>query len=99
VGLINAAGPGVVAVVVLLLPVLCAARWRRWSVGALVLYLLSVALLGVWTAKSVMIADSSHDNPPAWPALQWMVAAVLVTGVTVVTLRARRDRRPLRPAA
>jgi hypothetical protein len=35
-----------------------------WAVGP---YLLSVVLLVVWTAKSVVIADSSYDDPPTWP--------------------------------
>jgi hypothetical protein len=92
VGLINAAGPGLVALGVLGLPVLAAVRWRCWSVVGVGLYLVSVVLLGVWTAKSVVIADSSYDNPPAWPALPWMLAAVVAAGVTVAVLRARQRR-------
>jgi hypothetical protein len=92
VGLINTVGPGLVALGVLGLPVLAAVRWRCWSVWAVGLYLLSVGLLVVWTAKSVVIADSSYDNPPPWPALPWMLAAVVAAGVTVAVLWARRGR-------
>lgn len=87
--LINAAGPGLVAVGVLGLPVAAAARWGWRSVWAGGLYLLGVALLVVWTAKSVVIADSSYDNPPAWPALPWMLAAVSAAGLSIATLRMR----------
>ena len=92
-GLINAVGPGLVAVGVLVLPALAAARWRCWTFWAVGLYLLSVALLVVWTAKSVVIADSSYDNPPAWPALPWMLAPVLAAGLTIAALRTRRGLR------
>ena len=92
-GLINAVGPGLVALGVLGLPVLAAVRWRCWSLWAVGLYLLSVVLLVVWTAKSVVIADSSYDNPPAWPALPWMLAAVAAAGATMAVLQTRRGRR------
>ena len=80
-GLIDAVGPGLVALGVLGLPVLAAVRRRRWSVVGVGPYLLSVVLVVVWTAKSVVIADSSHDDPPAWPALPWMLVAVVAAGV------------------
>lgn len=92
-GLINAVGPGLVALGVLGLPVLAAVRWRCWSLWAVGPYLLSVVLLVVWTAKSSVIADSSHDNPPAWPALPWMLAAVVAAAVSVGVLQAHPKRR------
>ncbi|WP_432571132.1 hypothetical protein [Kineococcus sp. SYSU DK005] len=82
----------VVALTVMVLPLLVAAArrsWNRWAVG---LYLLSLVLLAVWTAKSVVIADSSFDQPPAWPALPWMVATLLATGATIVSLPMSRPR-------
>ena len=77
---------------VLGLPVLAAARWRCWNLTGVGLYLVGVVLLVVWTAKSAVIADSSHDNPPAWPALSWMLAAVVAAGVSIAVLRVRRER-------
>ena len=91
-GVINAVGPMVVALVVLILPLLVAAArrsWNRWAVG---LYLLSLVLLAVWTAKSVVIADSSFDQPPAWPALPWMLATLLATEATTASLLFPRAR-------
>ena len=91
-GVIDAVGPMVVALVVLVLPLLVAAArrsWNRWAVG---LYLLSLVLLVVWTAKSVVIADSSFDQPPAWPALPWMVATLLTTGAEIASLLMQRTR-------
>ena len=91
-GVIDAVGPMVVALVVLVLPLLVAAArrsWNRWAVG---LYLLSLVLLVVWTAKSVVIADSSFDQPPAWPALPWMVATLLAAGAATVSLLTYRGR-------
>lgn len=98
-GLINTVGPGLVALGVLGLPVLAAVRWRCWSLWAVGLYLLSVVLLVVWTVKSAVIADSSYDKPPAWPALPWMLATVVSAGVTGAVLWTRRGRgRTSRPA-
>ncbi|GAA0311468.1 hypothetical protein [Kineococcus aurantiacus] len=90
--LINAVGPGLVALGVLGLPVLAVVRWRCWSLWVVGLYLLSVVLLVVWTAKSVVIADSSDNHPPAWPALPWMLAAVVAAGLTVAVLQTSRGR-------
>lgn len=92
--LINTAGPGLVAVGVLGLPLAAAARWGWRSVWAGGLHLLGVALLAVWTAKSVVIADSSYGNPPAWPALPWMLAAVSAAGLSIMALRMRGKRMP-----
>ncbi|WP_432492037.1 hypothetical protein [Kineococcus auxinigenes] len=91
-GVINAVGPMAVALVVVVLPLLVAAArrsWNRWAVG---LYLLSLVLLAVWTAKSVVIADSSFDEPPAWPALPWMLATLLTAGATTASLLSLRAR-------
>ncbi|WP_432572272.1 hypothetical protein [Kineococcus sp. SYSU DK005] len=90
---IDALGPALVAVVVVVLPLLVAAVRRGWSRAAVGLYLLSVVLLGVWTAKSVVIADSSLKDPPAWPAPVWMLAAVLATGASTAALLTARTRR------
>ena len=82
----NAVGPMAAALIVLILPPLVAAAqrsWNRWAVG---LYLLSLVLLVVWTAKSVVIADSSLDHPQPWPALPWMLATLLATGTTTANL-------------
>ncbi|WP_432537719.1 hypothetical protein [Kineococcus arenarius] len=66
---------------------------RRWTRSAVGLYLLSLVLLGVWTGKSVVIADSSYDHPPDWPALPWMLAAAVTTGATTAALLMVRVRR------
>ncbi|WP_338073685.1 class I SAM-dependent methyltransferase [Kineococcus siccus] len=98
-GLISVVGPGLVVLGVVALPVLAAVRRRSWSRWAAAFYVLSLALLFVWTAKSIVIADSSFDDPPAWPALPWLLAAVLAAAIAVATLPRRRERgRSSRPA-
>ncbi|WP_432492755.1 hypothetical protein [Kineococcus gypseus] len=90
---VEAVGPLLVALSVLVLPLLLAAVLRRWSRPAVVLYLLSLALLGTWTAKAIAIADSSYDSPPPWPALAWMLAALAGTAASVTALLLVRTRR------
>ena len=85
-------GPLLVALSVVVLPLLAAAVRRCWSRPAVVLYLLSLVLLGTWTAKSIAIADSSYDSPPPWPALPWMLAALAGTAASTTALLARPPR-------
>ena len=90
---LNALGPLLVALSVVVLPLLLAAVLRRWSRLAVALYLLSLVLLGTWTAKSIAIADSSYDSPPAWPALPWMLTALAGTAAAAPALLLTRRRR------